>query len=300
MSFDATCSLVVLGDNGKPLSISKNYIEDKRNIMLWMDHRSQYETNQINATEHNLLKYVGGKVSVEMQMPKLKWLKNHCYERTWKNIWRIFDLADYLTWHATNHETRSLCTVVCKWNYDAMKMAWDIDFFKQIDLIDLLKDNAQIIGNDIKEPGLAIGNGLSKCSAEEFGLLEGTIVSTSLIDAHAGALGLFGCWPENVSNRKHDSKNDDFEGKLAIICGTSTCHMSLTRQPKIIEGIWGPYRNAIITDYFLSEAGQSTTGLLLDHIVQNHPSTHNIQLKLKNLYVQKIQTFHLIYIIICI
>lgn len=235
-----------------------------------MDHRAEKETIQINSTGHDLLRYVGGQVSVEMQMPKLKWLKDNYYERIWKNIWKIFDLADYLTWRATGYETRSLCTLVCKWNYDAINMKWDKDFLQQINLIDLLRNNGELLGNDIKEPGQAIGKGLSKSAANDFNLLEGTVVSTSLIDAHAGSLGLFGCHPDS-----------NLEGKLAMICGTSTCHMSLMPQPIMIDGVWGPYRNAIITDYYLTEAGQSATGLLLDYIIKNHPSTPIIQKKLE-------------------
>lgn len=250
-----------------------------------MDHRAQKQTDQINATKHDLLKYVGGKVSVEMQMPKIKWLKENCQESTWPNIWRIFDLADYLTWRATGSNTRSLCTVVCKWNYDGIQMCWDNDYLRQINLDDLLRNKAEMIGNDIKEPGVAIGNGLKETAAQELGLLKGIVVSTSLIDGHAGALGLFGCKAyvtgDNNEYLKYESP-ELIEGKLAIICGTSTCHMSLVRQSTIIEGVWGPYRDAIIKDYYLNEAGQSTTGILLDHIVQNHPSTEKILLKLKN------------------
>lgn len=50
---------------------------------------------RINATHHPVLDYVGGKISPEMETPKLLWLKeNHreVYDRA-----AIFDLADFLT-----------------------------------------------------------------------------------------------------------------------------------------------------------------------------------------------------------
>ena len=40
-----------------------------------MDHRASKQAERINATQHEVLKYVGGKISLEMQTPKLLWLK---------------------------------------------------------------------------------------------------------------------------------------------------------------------------------------------------------------------------------
>ncbi|XP_061389589.1 FGGY carbohydrate kinase domain-containing protein [Musca vetustissima] len=271
ISFDATCSLVILGENGEPLSVSKT-LNKEQNVILWMDHRAHQETDHINATKHDLLKYVGGQVSLEMELPKLLWLKNNCYLSTWSKLWRAFDLPDFLTWRSTGCDTRSLCSVVCKWNYDAENMQWNREFFHQIGLDDLLENDAEIIGSIVKEPGTPVGKGLSEQAATELNLLPGTVVGTSLIDAHAGALGMFGC--------RSNEYNCELQGKLALICGTSTCHMSLTRDPCLATGIWGPYRSAIIPGYYLNEGGQSAAGLLLDHVIKTHPQYMHIKMKL--------------------
>lgn len=42
---------------------------------VWMDHRAAAEAAEINATNHPLLRYVGGAMSLEMEPPKLLWLK---------------------------------------------------------------------------------------------------------------------------------------------------------------------------------------------------------------------------------
>ena len=42
---------------------------------MWMDHRASKEADIINATKHDVLKYVGGAISLEMEPPKLMWLK---------------------------------------------------------------------------------------------------------------------------------------------------------------------------------------------------------------------------------
>lgn len=94
---------------------------------------------------------------------------------------------------------RSLCSVVCKWNYDAANKCWPDNFFSQINLSDLSTNNYCKLGNQIREPGEPITNGLTIEAANELGLKPGISVGTSMIDAHAGALALFGCTAENVN-----------------------------------------------------------------------------------------------------
>jgi len=43
-----------------------------------MDHRAVSEADTINNTRHPLLRSVGGSISLEMQLPKLLWLKKVC------------------------------------------------------------------------------------------------------------------------------------------------------------------------------------------------------------------------------
>lgn len=40
----------------------------------------------------------------------------------------------------------------------------------------------------------------------------------------------------------------------------------------MFAGIWGPYKDALLPDFYLHEGGQSATGYLLDYIVKNHPA----------------------------
>ena len=49
-------------------------------------------------------------------------------------------------------------------------------------------------------PGAPCGEGLTQEAAKELGLLPGTAVGTSIVDAHAGGLGLLGCQAEGISN----------------------------------------------------------------------------------------------------
>ena len=74
IGFDATCSLVVLDEGDEPLTVSPTG-ESDWNVIVWMDHRALAETDALNASGADVLKYVGGKLSPEMELPKLLWLK---------------------------------------------------------------------------------------------------------------------------------------------------------------------------------------------------------------------------------
>ena len=71
-----------------------------------MDHRAVGEAEHINSMKHEVLDYVGGKMSPEMEMPKLLWLKKNV-QQSWEKIGKIFDLPDFLTWKATGDDSRS-------------------------------------------------------------------------------------------------------------------------------------------------------------------------------------------------
>lgn len=79
--------------------------DDERNIILWMDHRAETEANIINQMNHDVLKFVGGKISLEMEIPKIMWLKKNLPD-TYKRVKLYFDLPDFLTWKATGSESR--------------------------------------------------------------------------------------------------------------------------------------------------------------------------------------------------
>lgn len=149
IGFDATCSLAVFThDTSEPVPVTgadfKNDGND-RNVILWLDHRPLAEAEKINNTNHNLLRYVGGKMSVEMEIPKVLWLKNNMPPELFARC-KFFDLTDALTYLATGKETRSFCSTVCKQGFvpvgvDGSVKGWQEDFYETIGLGDLVKDN---------------------------------------------------------------------------------------------------------------------------------------------------------------
>jgi FGGY-family pentulose kinase len=263
IGFDATCSLVALDAAGTPVSISPDG-EPEQDTVVWMDHRAAAEAERINAGGYDVLRYVGGRVSLEMQTPKLLWLKRHLPE-AWARAALFLDLPDFLTWRATGSTTRSLCSTVCKWTYLGREGRWDEGFFRAIGLEDLAAEGFQRIGTEILPVGQPIPGGLNATAAIELGLPAGIPVGTSAIDAHAGGLGVIGA--------ALDGQAPDEQAllrRLALVGGTSSCHMAVSAEPRFVPGVWGPYFSAMQPGLWLNEGGQSATGALVDHVITTH------------------------------
>jgi FGGY-family pentulose kinase len=267
IGFDATCSLVALDPADRPVSVSTTG-RAEQNVIVWMDHRAIPQAERINRTRHAVLRYVGGVISPEMEMPKLLWLQENL-PAAWTRTARFLDLPDFLTYRATGDDTRSLCSTVCKWNYLGQRgldgAGWAADFFRQIGLGDLAKENFVGIGTKIRPMGEPIGQGLTARAARELGLNPGTPVGVSIIDAHAGGLGMLGA---RVDGKLPTAAA--LNRRLALIGGTSSCHMAVSQKPRFIPGIWGPYFSAMIPGLWLTEGGQSATGALIDHAIYSH------------------------------
>ncbi|MFS8049811.1 FGGY-family carbohydrate kinase [Rhizobium sp. BR 314] len=262
VGFDATCSLVAVKADGSPVAVGLSGDAD-RNIIVWMDHRAAGEAAEINAGHHAVLRYVGGRISPEMETPKLLWLKRNM-PQSFAAADHFFDLADYLTWRATGSLQRSVCTVTCKWTYLAHEKRWDAQYFKAIGLGELVDEGFVRIGTEIVEPGAALGEGLNEAAALDLGLTTGTPVGASLIDAHAGGVGTLG---GKGSDSKADVKN-----RLAYIFGTSACSMASSEEAVFVDGVWGPYYSAMVPGLWLTEGGQSAAGAAIDHLVTMHPA----------------------------
>jgi D-ribulokinase len=256
IGFDATCSLVVIDENGEGLPVGDAERPD-RNIIVWMDHRAAEQAERINATGHDVLRYVGGVISPEMEMPKLLWLKENRPE-AFRAARHFFDLTDFLTWKATGSAARSSCTVTCKWNYIAHDNRWDPGYLALIGLSEIAGDLSRI-GIDVVPPGAALADGLTPRAAGDLGLPVGTPVAAGLIDAHAGGIGTVG-----VTGKATDN--------LAYVFGTSSCTMTTTTDPVFVPGVWGPYYSAMVPGLWLNEGGQSAAGAAIDHLTSLHPA----------------------------
>ncbi|KAF9480235.1 Pentulose kinase [Pholiota conissans] len=278
IGFDATCSLAVTDFDGAPVCVTKGKgIGEKgeRNVILWADHRAEEEADLINGTGSIVLDYVGGKMSLEMEIPKILWLRNNMPPERFSKC-QFFDLPDFLTYQATKDSARSVCSLTCKCSY-VPKAGWQKDFFKQIGLGELSdRDYAQVgvrEGEEALIAGMRVGDGLSKKAAEELGLVEGTHVGSALIDAYAGWMGTVAArYRENGVLSPVVPSLEESGHRLAAVAGTSTCHIVQSPKGIFVNGVWGPYKDPIIAGWWMNEGGQSSTGQLIDFMLTTHPA----------------------------
>lgn len=142
--------------------------------------------------------------------------------------------------------------MVCKWTYiehiseedkkEGLNSGWNDTFWQGAGLGDIVADGYNKIGVDIAAPGKPVGNGLTQISANEMGLCPGIAVATSLIDAHAGGVGimLMMMYIYTVLNcniilyigmlgaNLDEGLSSHVTTRLALIGGTSTCHMAVS------------------------------------------------------------------------
>ena len=105
------------------------------------------------------------------------------------------------------------------------------------------------------------------------GLLPGTAVAVPSGDAHV-ALPAVGITKQ---------------GKMLMIIGTSTCHLLLSDEERIVPGICGITEDSIIPGYFCYEAGQSCVGDHFEWFVKNCvPEKYMIEAREKGINIHKL------------
>ena len=257
IAFDATCSLVVRDVHGQPVTVSRDG-QDQWDTIVWLDHRALAEAGQCTATGHEVLDYIGGVMSPEMEVPKLMWLKRHL-PQSWARAGMMFDLADFLSWQATGSLARSQCTLATKWTYiPHQATGWKTDFLAQVGLDDLIEKAA------LPEKASPVGADLGPLTAEaaaQLGLTTACRVGAGVVDAYAGAIAELGPLSADPARMNRH---------CALIAGTSSCVMAMSGENTAIRGIWGPHLGTILDGFWQLEGGQSASGALLDHIVRWH------------------------------
>lgn len=252
IAIDATSSLYLQVQNSDAES-------QEPDVICWMDHRAECVINDIQATGHRYLDFVGGSMSPELYLPKILWLKRFRPD-TYKRLKSVRDLSDAIAYRMTGVDRHSICGFACKLPYLADdENPWQTDLLEHLGLEDFLT-----IGR-LSEPAGRVGDryaGVDERAASELGISAGIAVAYGLIDAEAGALGVMGKDFFSATDRR-----------LMLIGGTSTNYMAFSKEKRLVPGIWGPFKDAIFSDYWMHEGGQSYSGAALDAVFVQHPAS---------------------------
>lgn len=252
IAFDATSSIYIEADGEAPL-------DGGGDVICWMDHRGEEEAAEVDATGHPFLRHVGGSLSPETNLPKLLWLKRHRPD-VWARVKGARDLCDELARRATGVDRHSVCGLACKWPYLPNDPSpWCTDLLEGLGIGNLLS-----IGRLRERPGRVgeVHATVSVAAATALGVTAGTPVAIGLIDAEAGALGVLG--------RDFNTRMNNL---LPMIGGTSTCYMPFAKDERFVPGVWGPFKDAVFSGYWMHEAGQSLSGTALDAVLEHHPAS---------------------------
>lgn len=226
------CTVIACNDAGQPL----------HPILLWMDQRSFREAEEISASNHPILRFVSGAVSPEWMLPKALWLKRNRPE-VFAQATKIIEITDWFMFQLTGTWNLSLNNIAVKWNYASPDGGWPSDFLATVQLPEIReKWPADIVP-------LGEGNGkLSATAANHLGLRPGIPVAQGGIDAYLGMLGMGATNP----------------GDMAMIIGSSTCHLAMSEKELLGSGMLGCYPDAVLPNTYTLEGGQTSTGSILN------------------------------------
>lgn len=232
LSVDGTsCTMLPVEEDGTPL----------RRALLWMDVRAVDQAQRVTKTKHPVLKYVSWVESPEWMIPKALWIKENEPE-LYECAARVVECTDWLMHKLTGRWVASLNNVTCKWNYATPEGGWPEDLLRQLGFTDILEKWPR----EVIAMGEPVGT-LAPEAAEELGLTPTTVVAQGGIDAYAAMFGLGVVEP----------------GRMALVMGSSTCHLALSECGLFESHVWGPYPDALTRGTWVLEGGQTSTGSIV-------------------------------------
>ncbi|MCL4267495.1 MAG: ribulokinase [Anaerolineae bacterium] len=240
------CTMLPVQADGTPLC----FLPEWRNnpyawVKLWKHHAAQPQANQLNETARQMgeewLKWYGGKISSEWLIPKI-WETAEKAPEVYAAADKFVEAADWIVWQLTGEEKRNACTAGYKAIWHKQKGYPRNEFFAALHpaLADVVETK---LSREIYPLGQKAG-GLTAEMARLIGLNPGTAVPIGNVDAHVSA-------PASAVTQP---------GQMVMIMGTSTCHILIGDQERVVEGICGVVEDGVVPGLFGYEAGQSCVG----------------------------------------
>ena len=250
-----SCTILPIDKAGIPLCLKEEWKSSPHAwVKLWKHHAAESYANRLREIalerDEKFINRYGGKISSEWMFPKIWQVLEEALE-IYETTDRFIEAGDWLVLQLTGQEKRSSCNAGYKAIWDKKEGYPSTDFFAALNpkLENIVKEK---LSPDIYPIGSKAGGLISKM-ARLTGLKEGTPVAVGIIDAHSAVPACTVTQP----------------GKIVLIMGTSTCHMLLSKEQKLIPGIPGVVEDGILPGYFGYEAGQSAVGDIFDWFISN-------------------------------
>ena len=246
------CTLMAVDKNGDPMC--KKYPADPHAyVKLWKHHAAQDQANRLNAIaeergEKWLARY-GGKISSEWMFPKI-WQMAEEAPALYDETDRFMEAGDWVIMRMTGKETRNSCMA-------GYKAIWNKrEGYPSKEFLKACHPKLENVVEEKLGPVTPIGSKAGELTpemAERMGLMPGTAVAVSNVDAHVSlpAAGL------------------TEKGSMLMIMGTSTCHIMLDNEEHIVPGMCGVVEDGVIPGLMGYEAGQSCVGDHFNWFVDN-------------------------------
>ena len=249
------CTMAPINKEGKVLCQLDKYKNNPHAwVKLWKHHAAQPEATKLVEIALNrkeqFLNFYAGKVSSEWLVPKIWQVLNEAPE-IYDAADKFIEIADWITLQLTGQEKRNSCTAGYKDFWHKQNGFPSKEFFKALNprLENLVEEK---LSTNIYPIGSKAGE-LTEEFSEKTGLKAGIAVAVGNIDAHVAVPAL------NVVEAD----------KMVMIMGTSTCHMLLSKEEKIIKGVSGVVEDGIIPGFYGYEAGQSAVGDIFEWFIDN-------------------------------
>lgn len=241
-----SCTMLPVDEQGMPLCYQEKWKSNPHSwVKLWKHHGAQEEANELNALAEQMnesfLPRYGGKISSEWMLPKILQIYREAKD-VYDHTDRFVEAADWIVFMLTGQLMKNSCGAGYKSIWHKQEGYPDAAFLKALEpgLEDLITTKLR---GDVYPLGTKAGN-LTKEMAERTGLSPDLAVAVGVIDAHASVPAMGVVEP----------------GKMVISMGTSICHMVLSEQEALIEGISGVVEDGIIPGLYGYEAGQPAGG----------------------------------------
>lgn len=241
-----SCTMLPVKQDGTPLCFLPEYEKEPHAYAkLWKHHAAQNQADRITAlaSQRNepFLRRCGDKVSAQNAFPKLLQLLEEA-----PDLYDAMDLwveaADWIVWRLTGRLSRGACCLQYKAFYDLREGFPKQDFFTALSPVFTGVLETKMAGPVSPVAGKA--GEISAHAAQLFGLMQGTAVSTPMVDGHA-------CFPASGITGP---------GKMLGILGTSAAYLMLSKSSMPIPGLCGTVDSGLVPGCFGLEAGLNCLG----------------------------------------